>query len=418
MIDRVADGSPKVSPVMHLLALTPTDSLTEGYLPAAARLGLDVMLLTDAPDAHRRAYERCGGNAGNAWPRIDIVPCEVRDFREVIARIAAHNRRPEAVFTNSDHLQVQAALAADWFGLPGKDWRAALRTKNKAHMRRALAESGLEALWSAELSSPGEAESIRPPFPCVVKPREGVAGEDVGLVEDGGRLLRHCREVWARRPGLPLVVEEYLPGPVHTLETLGDGHALHILGSFHEVGVAPPHFVLLRGDLLPETPRPHTEQVVERLRALGVGFGSCHTEFVIQGDRARVIEVNYRSIGDHADLGLADALSIPLFEHILRTHLGRPLPACLGARTARRALRIEAVLAERGGRLKAAPGPVEYERDEVRLVYRPMREVGEERLLHHSDRDQLGIVRATGPDQDRIGRVVAAFRAEHHWELV
>ena len=39
---------------LYLLALNPTDSVTEGFLPAAARLGLDVTVLTDQPDAHRR----------------------------------------------------------------------------------------------------------------------------------------------------------------------------------------------------------------------------------------------------------------------------------------------------------------------------------------------------------------------------
>lgn len=411
----MTDALSTVSPVLYLLALPPTDSVTEGYLPAAARLGLDITLLTDAPEAHRRAYE---GRGGNAWPRIGIVPCDVRDFREVIARIAALDRRPEAVFTNSDHLQVQAALAADWFGLPGKDWRAALRTKNKAQMRRTLAEAGLETVWSAELTRPGEEENVRPPFPCVVKPREGVAGEDAELTEDRAELLRHCRDVWSRRPGLPLVVEEYLPGPLHTLETLGDGRTLHALGSFHEVDVVPPHFVLGRADLLPAPPRTHTEQVVARLEALGVGFGACHTEFVARGERVRLIEVNYRSAGDQADLGIAEALDVPLFEHVLRTHLGQPLPADLGARGPGRLLRIEVVHAERGGTLKFAPGPVEWERDGVRLVYRPMREIGEERPLRHSDRDHLGIVRAVGPDQDRIGRVVSAFLADHRWEIV
>ena len=36
---------------LYLLALNPTDSVTEGFLPAAARLGLDVTVLTDQPDA-------------------------------------------------------------------------------------------------------------------------------------------------------------------------------------------------------------------------------------------------------------------------------------------------------------------------------------------------------------------------------
>ncbi|MFF4529719.1 acetyl-CoA carboxylase biotin carboxylase subunit family protein [Streptomyces sp. NPDC001407] len=398
--------------MLYLVALPPTDSVTEGYLPAAARLGLDVTLLTDAPDAHRRAYAHCGGPS---WPRLDIVDCQVRDFREVIAGISARDRRPEAVFTNSDHLQVQVALTADWFGLPGKDWRAALRTKNKALLRRALAEAGAERVWSTELTHAWDGGEP-PHYPCVVKPREGVAGEDSALVHDREQLVRHCRKVRSRRPGLPLVAEEYLPGPLHTLETLGDGHTLHVLGSFRDTLAPLPYFTLRRSDLLPAPSRPHAEQVVDRLRALGVAFGACHTEYVVQGDRIRIIEVNYRTIGSRGDLDLADALGIPLFEHVLRTHLGERLPADLGVRSPRR-LRIEYVSAGRGGILKAAPAATECEREGVRLAYRPLREIGEEHPLYHSDRDFLGVLVATGADEQRVDRAVAAFLAARRWEI-
>jgi hypothetical protein len=35
-----------------LVAAKPTDAVTYGFLPAAARLGLEVFLLTDQPDGH------------------------------------------------------------------------------------------------------------------------------------------------------------------------------------------------------------------------------------------------------------------------------------------------------------------------------------------------------------------------------
>ena len=40
---------------LYLVASKPTDSVVFGFLPAAARLGLDVVLLTDQPTAHERA---------------------------------------------------------------------------------------------------------------------------------------------------------------------------------------------------------------------------------------------------------------------------------------------------------------------------------------------------------------------------
>ncbi|WP_424893150.1 ATP-grasp domain-containing protein [Streptomyces sp. XH2] len=414
---------------LHLLALNPTDSVTLGFLPAAARLGLDVTLLTDQPVAHRRAYEQSVADGGKL-PDLSVLGCDVTDFREVVARISALGpaARPDAVLTNSDHLQPQAALAAAYFGLPGKDWRAALDTKNKALLRRRLAEAGAEAcadpVRSVELGPvdepeglPGRLKEADLPYPCVVKPREGVASEDVTLAEDAAALVRHCHDIRARRPGASLVVEEYLDGELHTLETLGDGSTLHVLGSFRTRLSPPPHFIEERLDLLPEPPQPHTEQVLAQLRALGVGFGACHTEYVAQGDRARLIEVNYRAIGDQCDIALADVLGIPLFEHILRTHLGEPLPADLRARPDG-GLRVEYVCADRGGTLEKAPPASDTERDGVRLVYRPLRGTGETHPLHGTNRDYLGVIRATGTDQGRIDQAVEAFLAAQRWEIM
>lgn len=386
---------------LYLLALNPTDSVTEGFLPAAARLGLDVTVLTDQPEAHRRTF-----------PDIEVLECDVRDFRAVITRISTHHR-PDAVFSNSDHLQTQAALAAAYFELPGKDWRAALRAKDKAEMRRRLAASGVDAVWSTEITEP---LALDAPYPCVLKPREGVASEDVVLVQGPEDLVTRAKEILERRPGTALVVEEYLPGELHTLETLGDGHVRHVLGGFRTELSPPPYFIEERMVFLPVRPEPVQAQVLAQLDALGVGFGACHTEFVVHAGRARIIEVNYRAIGDQCDLLLAQLLDIPLFEHILRTHLGEPLPADLGVRRDG-AARLEYPCADRAGTLTEAPGPTELTVDGVHLTYRPLRETGERHDLYGTNRDYLGVLRATGTDQATVDRVSARFLAERRWEI-
>ncbi|MFE9446771.1 acetyl-CoA carboxylase biotin carboxylase subunit family protein [Streptomyces sp. NPDC006739] len=395
---------------LYLLALNPTDSVTEGFLPAAARLGLDVTVLTDQPDAHRRA------SADRTSPDVEVLECDVRDFRAVVTRVSTHPRTPGetfAVFTNSDHLQTQAALAAAYFGLPGKDWRATLRCKDKAEMRRRLAAEGLDTVWSAELTEPAPLDA---PYPCVVKPREGVASEDVVLVDGPEELVRQSKEILARRPGTVLVVEEYLPGELYTLETLGDGHVRHVLGGFHTELSPPPYFVEERLTFVPAHPEPVVDQVLAQLDALGVGFGACHTEFVVHAGRARIIEVNYRAIGDQCDLLLARLLDIPLFEHILRTHLGEPLPAGLGARRDG-AARLDYPCADRAGTLTEAPAATELTVDGVHLTYRPLRAVGERHDLYRTNRDYLGVLRATGTDQGTVDRVSADFLTSRHWEI-
>ncbi|WP_331766427.1 ATP-grasp domain-containing protein [Embleya sp. NBC_00896] len=398
---------------LYLLALNPTDSVTEGFLPAALDLGMDVTLLADA--AHEQAHRKVCA----AFPAVEVLACDVRDFREVVGRISGHHP-PAAVFTNSDHLQVQAALAAAYFDLPGKDWKAATRAKNKAQMRHHLAAAGADTVWSVELA-PGRPASdllaLEPPYPCVVKPREGVAGEDVVLVAHDAELLVRCAEIQARRPAAALLVEEFLSGELYTLETLGDSRGIRVLGGFHTHLSPPPHFVETRLDLVPDPPRAITDRVLVQLDTLGVGMGACHTEFVVQAGRPRIIEVNYRAVGDQCDLLLADVLDIPLFALILRTHLGERLPADLGARTDRHA-RVDYPCADRAGTLTDAPGDTDSAPDgDVRLTYRPLRAKGERHEHHHSNRDYLGVLRTTGTDRRAVDRAAEDFLATRRWSI-
>ncbi|NLU73369.1 ATP-grasp domain-containing protein [Streptomyces sp. HNM0575] len=400
---------------LYLLALNPTESVTLGFLPAARRLGLHVTLLTDRPKEHP-----VPGRDGARDADVEVLGCDVRDVAAVIARISGH-RSPDAVFTNSDHLQMQAALAAEYFGLPDKGWRAALRTKDKAEMRRHLTAEGADTVWAAEIAAeddlPSRLRALEVPFPCVVKPREGVASEDVFLAEDGDGLARRCEEIRERRPGAALVVEEYLPGELHTIETLGDASRLHDLGGFHTLLSPPPHFIEHRMTYTRRHPAAVRQSVLTQLGALGVGLGACHTEFVVNDGRARIIEVNYRAVGDQGDLLLADLLGIPLFEYILAVHLGDPLPSELPVR-AGGAARVDYPCADRCGTLTAAPGASDTHEADVHLVYRPLRPLGERHDLYHTNRDYLGALRTTGPDQQSVDRAAENFLARQRWEIV
>lgn len=389
-----------------LVALNPTDSVTDGFLPAAARLGLRVTLLTDQPDAHRHAYR-------SASP-AEIVGCDVRDFRAIVDEL--DQRGPmDAVFSNSDHLQTQTALAAAYFGRPAKDWRAALRVKNKAQMRRHLARLGVDTVISHDVR-PGSALPDGP-FPGVLKPREGVASEDVVLVADRHELDLASRDVWRRKPDLPLVLEEFLDGELRSMETLGDGHIPRVLGGFRTTLSPPPYFIerAMVHDPLP--PPGDVRAVLAHLAALGVGFGACHTEYVVAGDRVRLIEVNYRIIGDQCDLLLADLTGLPLHEYVLRVHLGEPLPTALPTQGGGRQARIDWPCADRGGRLVSAPAATDERRDGVSLVYRPLRAIGDDRPLTNTNRDYLGVLRTTGPDQTTVDKFAADFLAAQRWDI-
>jgi biotin carboxylase len=420
---------------LHLVASKPTDSVTFGFLPAAARLGLDVVLLTDQPKAQERAWQEArllprpgrlpGDGAGHADAApAQVVECDVWDPRELIARMAALPPA-DAIFSNSDHLQTQTALAAAYFGLPGKDWRLSLRAKNKALMRRRLAGRATEHVASVEIRS-----EARPPlqslsYPVVLKPAEGVASEDVMLVDDAAQLAERCAEIFARRPGETLVAEEYLPGPLRTLETLSDGATTWVLGGFRTQLSPPPFFIeeRLTWDVpVPDEDKRHVLSALSDLGDRRAPFGACHTEYVLDDQRGpRLIEVNDRLIGDHCDFHLADLLGLDLFELVLRLYLGESLPSPLPPEPPpdRGHAVIDYVVADRAGVLAATPpgGAQLTAEPGVLLSYRPLREAGDQIEVTHTNRDYLGVISAVGSEPAALELSVAALRDSGVWEI-
>jgi hypothetical protein len=122
--------------------------------------------------------------------------------------------------------------------------------------------------------------------------------------------------------------------------------------------------------------------------------------FVLTEGRARLVEVNYRMIGDSCEFLLADLLDEQLFEQVLRLHLGEPLPSA-GASPhghARVGLPVRRPLrpADRGARPHGSGGT-------GTAGLPPHAAIGERRELTGTNRDYLGVVRAVGPDREGRG---------------
>jgi biotin carboxylase len=369
-----------------LVTSKPTDAVQYGFLPAAARLGLDVVLVTDQPAAY-------GGQS---------VACDVWDFRALVDCVAT--LAPDAVFTNSDHLQAQTALAAAYLDLPGKDWRSCLRAKNKALMRRRLAQAGTEQVTAAIVPGPPPSS-----YPVVLKPLDGVASEDVVLVHDGAELEQHCAGLLPRHGRL--LAEQYLPGTLRTMETIGDGHGTWVLGGFRTALSPPPYFI---EESLTWDPLPSYSHQLQCLDDLGVGFGACHTEFAPGG----LIEVNDRLIGDRCEFLLSAALGADLFELVLRVHLGERLPAPVPPVPPVQAT-ASYIYAERRGVLVSAPdaGLVDSGVPGVTVSYWPFAVPGSRIEIANSNRDYLGVLTAFGPSADAVSRAVSAARAQCEWVI-
>lgn len=395
-----------------ILAHVPTDSINDGFIPAAQRLGLSVVLLTDHADAHQQHFNQVGLAA---YPS-EIIACDVFNPLAVIGALTCRAPTPAAIFSNSDHLQTSAAIVADYFDLPRKNWHVTYRAKNKAEMRASLQSRGLDVLWHAVVCDQAVLAKVaeQAPFPCIVKPREGVASQQVSLSYNRAELEAQCAAVWAEQPALPLLLEEYIEGPLYTLETLGDGERLCVLGGFQVKLSPPPYFVELEARWGTGLMAGQEAQVVDMIRRFGVGFGACHTEFVMTEKGPRLIEINYRNIGDYREFLLQDTLAIPLFEIVLQLYLGTPLPQL---ELAQNAALIRYFTAQSAGRISDAPAAFVRRADELQVTYKPLRAAGDSISLTNSNKDYLGVLRGTGADAHRLGLEMDRISSSLAWGI-
>ncbi|MBQ0834719.1 ATP-grasp domain-containing protein [Marinobacter sp.] len=403
-----------MSDTLVMLAHAPTDAVNNGFLPASHRLGRRVVIVTDQTAAHHRYFSQPDLPA---YP-VDIVECDV--FNPIAVLDALAQMAPLAgVFSNSDHLQTVTALAAAYFGLPGKDWRVCYQAKNKAAMRAKLQTSEQGGCWFAELQNMHSVNALPAdvPYPCVVKPREGVASLHVTKVENLTQLNEYCDGFWRQNPGQPLLLEAFLEGSVHTLETLGDQHDLIALGGFDVTLSAPPHFVELDARWRPfRSDDSLTHQMLEQVRAFGVQFGACHSEFVLTTTGPQLIEINYRSIGDGREFLLDRMLDGRWFDSVLRLHLGQPLPAL---EPPGQAAHVRYLMAPGSGEIVRAGSARQESCGDGGLEFKPLRKVGDEVQITHSNKDYLGILRLFASDRAMVDRALDDWSRAltEEWEL-
>ncbi|WP_375737875.1 acetyl-CoA carboxylase biotin carboxylase subunit family protein [Pseudomonas boanensis] len=384
-------------------------AITEGFLPAARKRGLPVVLISDHAQQHRRELAA----AGHPAEGLEILECDVFNPLAVVELINAHGLRPAAVFSNSDHLQTATALVAETFGCPGKNWHLCYAAKNKAAMRERLQCLGLPGPWFHVLTA-GSAVPADVPFPLVAKPREGVASLDVRLCHNAGELATYCAQFWQHNPDRALLLEAYMEGPLFTLETLGDGQRLQAIGGFDVTLSPPPHFVELAARWNGALSRAHRTAALAQVAAFGINFGVCHSEFILTKEGPVLVEINYRSIGDGREFLLDRLLPQGWFDRILALHLGEPLA---DAESGKAEALVHYLVAGQPGRLAQATDSFQHEHDGHWSDYRALRQVGDDIQLSHSNKDYIGVLRLIAPDATSLDAQFAATLVDLRWVL-
>lgn len=276
-----------------------------------ALAGGDRYTFLTADAAHYRPEHDLARLLARACSVIDVAGF---DPEEVMSRVeAAHAVDPfDAVLCLQDLRLIESAMIALRLGLRHLSPACAALCRNKAAVRRRLAERGIAQPDFLEAEGPDALiEAVdRLGLPLIVKPADGFGSQHVfGLrtPEDKG-ILRRLAGLVADGPrdyGLGVVptgrilVERLLEGPVIGCDTMSIDGRHRLLGINEKLFFPPPSFAIRGGCFsvnngqFPEI----EEQVFAMLDAIGFDTGAAHIEMTLTPDGPQLVEINPRLVG-------------------------------------------------------------------------------------------------------------------------
>jgi biotin carboxylase len=318
-----------------LLLLPTTTYRTPDFLEAAERLGAEVVVASEQPSTLE------GLNPGG------LLTVDFRDPEECARRVRAFAAKHplDAVVGVDEETAVAAAAIAGALGLPHNPVDAVRAARNKAVMRRRLAETGVPVPRHRlhSLDEDPSAAARETVYPCVLKPTFLAASRGVIRADDAAEFQAAWRRIAAilSQPDVArrgeaaareILVEQFLPGDEVALEGLLDGGRLRVLALFDKPDpLEGPYFeetIYVTPSRLPAQTQEAIASVAARAgAALGLVDGPIHAELRVRDGEAWVLEIAARSIGGLCSRTLRFGTGLSLEELILRHALGERVDA-------------------------------------------------------------------------------------------
>ncbi len=218
-------------------------------------------------------------------------------------------------------------------GLSGIDSATAIRTTNKAKMRRAFEAAGVPSPSSAGAATVEEALAAAGQIsgPLIFKPSRNSGSRGVTRLADNkdrGQLVAAFEYALAESRDPSVVVEECLEGPEYSVEILVWNGRPHVLAVTDKETTGAPHFV--------ETGHSEPTRQVDAVRrsieetacmaatAVGIDWAAAHAEIMLTGDGPVMIEIGARMGGDFITTELVPrSAGIDMTEGAINLALGR-----------------------------------------------------------------------------------------------
>lgn len=259
----------------------------------AKQMGYRTLVLDAAPTA-------MGFRNADEYAVINIVD------EEACLKYAQEHQVDGVLAAATDFSVLTMSRIAQEMGLPGINYEAAKRIKNKAEVRKCLFDAKADDTgYSFEINSLEEASMILPQvkFPVMMKPCDGSGSRGASRVDRAEEFKKACKFAMDGSITHRAVAEPFVEGKEYGVESFVDNGVIHILGVMQKDMTLPPYYAEL-GHAIPSGLPVAVEEKIKTcvhkaLVALGVNHGSVNMDLLLSesGD-VHIVDVGARMGGN------------------------------------------------------------------------------------------------------------------------
>lgn len=373
----------------------------------AKELGYFVLAVDANPNAEGFAY-------ADAHAVINIVD-------EEACLAYAREQGIDGVLTAAtDYGVLTAAYIAKEMSLPGLDYEAAKRIKNKYLVRKCLYENCVDDAEQAYLvDDKTDVEALKHLliYPVMVKPCDGSGSRGANRVDDPDQLAEACAIARASSLTRRAEIETFISGREYGAESLVVNGEVHVLAIMRKWMTEPPYYAELGhaipSDLSPEVEARARECAERAIKALGLNFGSVNMDMLITREgKIYIIDIGARMggnlIGSHI---IPLGTGIDYIENMIRNAVSDTVDLAPARKPVPVATRL---LALTPGEIEALP---DLEGKEGVIIEHHLR-VGDTIREYHTNLDGCGYVVCTAQKPDKAEQMAQAVKNRIDAEIV
>jgi biotin carboxylase len=259
----------------------------------AKQMGYRTLVLDAAPTA-------MGFRNADEYAVINIVD------EDACLKYAQEHKVDGVLTAATDFSVLTMSRIAQEMDLPGINYEAAKRIKNKAAVRKCLFDAKADDTgYSFEINSLEEVPKILPQvkFPVMMKPCDGSGSRGTSRVDMAEDFEKACKFAMEGSITHRAVAEPFVEGKEYGVESFVDNGEIHILGVMQKDMTSPPYYAELGHAIpsgLPEAMEEKIKTCVHKaLVALGVNHGSVNMDLLLseRGD-VHIVDVGARMGGN------------------------------------------------------------------------------------------------------------------------